>query len=110
MTTKGGKKRINTREKGRRKEMQVRDIFIKSGYTVQLAPPPTRWARQTDLYGLWDLIAFSSDDVVCIQVKTNMSNVTKAWKTAAKEWKCPSNCRKELWIMGDRKKPRIITL
>lgn len=109
---------MNTREKGRRKEKQVRDILVAQGYDVQMAPMPTKWAKENDMFGgseeerigLWDLVAVGPYDIRFIQVKTNLSDVKKKWREKAKAWQCPPEARKELWVVGDRKAVRIIPI
>jgi hypothetical protein len=116
--------KVNNRARGRRKEMKVRDILIAQGYDVQMAPMPTRWQRSTDMFGgvtkkgekrlgLWDMVAVGPYDIRFIQVKTEQSATNGQsipWKKKAKAWPCPPEARKELWILADRKEPRIIKL
>ena len=94
-----------------RKEIKARDILLSEGYEVQMRPPQTRFQKQKDLYGLWDMIAIRSDGVRFIQVKSTRAGVRKPWREKAKDFPCPKSCSKEVWIMKDRKKnPEIILL
>ena len=102
----------------------MRDILVEMGYDVQLAPPPTRWQRATDMFGgvtkkgekrlgLWDIVAVGPYDIRFIQVKTEKTakdGKSYKWREKAKAWPCPPEARKELWILEDRKEPRIIKL
>lgn len=101
---------MNTRRKGRRKELKVRDLLIAQGYSVQLAPTPTKWSLQNDLFGLWDILACNTDGMRAIQVKTRLGDVKKEWREKVKAWQCPPNCTREIWVLADRKEPRIIVL
>ena len=70
------------------------------GYAVEMSRPGTKWLKQVDLYGLWDLIGFRMEDVLCVQVKTNQ------WPSVAdcvkmKLWRCPPGVRREIWRFRD---------
>lgn len=84
-------------------------MLIAAGYDVQLAPTPTRWARQTDMWGLWDMVAVCGSRIRFVQVKTNHT-ASPQWREAATAWKCPPGCTKELWIFKDGIKEPIIKL
>lgn len=101
---------MSTRAKGRRNEIKAKKILEELGYAVQLAPNPTRWSRQNDLFGLWDLIAVSGLDIRFIQVKSNTPPYGKQRKKYA-AFVCPSEASKEIWVFYDRvKEPKIIQL
>ena len=101
---------MNNRAKGRRNETKARDLLVLEGFSVQLTPMPSKFSLQNDLFGLWDLMAVSSEKIRFIQVKSNKT-APKAWREEAIAWQCPSNCTKELWIFFDRvKMPKIIVL
>ena len=101
-------KSVNRRWKGRRKELKVRDILEAAGYDVQLAPLPTRWARQNDLFGLWDVMAVNTTTIRFIQVKSRKPG--PEYIEQLQMWQCPPNCTKELWVLEDRVKEPIITI
>ena len=100
---------MSTRSKGRKNELRARDILVTEGYNVQMAPNPTRWAKQTDLFSLWDLMAIRKTDIRFVQVKTNQKR-KETWEPM-ELWECPSNCSKEVWVFHDRvKEPSIYLL
>jgi len=88
---------MSTRTLGRNNEKKARDILIKDGFDVQMSPMPTRWARQTDLWGLWDLVGVRHDSIRFVQVKTNR-RVHGKNLIPFKDWVCPENCSKEIWV------------
>jgi hypothetical protein len=98
---------VNTRKKGRNRELRAKKILEDAGYDVQMAPNPTRWSKQNDLWELWDLVGINRTSIRFIQVKTNYT-AKPEWIERAKEWVCPSNCSKELWIFKDGTKAPII--
>jgi len=100
---------INTRVKGRRNETRARDILLAAGYEVQMAPMPSKWSLQNDLFGMWDLMAVNGVAIRFIQVKTNQT-APPEWREQAGLWVCPPNCTKELWIFKDRVKEPIIKM
>lgn len=101
----------STRAKGRRVELKVKKWMEAQGYEVQIAPTPTRWARQTDLFGKWDLIAVSPARIIAIQVKSARNSVYGKALDAHRAWKCPPCIEKwcVLWIPRKRE-PEIIKL
>lgn len=91
---------MNTRRKGRVRELRARDTLEELGYKVQLAPLPQKWSTQNDLWGLFDLCAVRGTDIRFIQIKTNKAPPS-GWKEAAKEFQVPANCTKEYWVYKD---------
>jgi len=86
---------MSTRAKGRRREVMARDELKEQGFRVMLAPMASRWQRQTDMFGLWDIIAVRHDTVRFIQVKSR-----KIYGKALlpfHDFKCPLNCSREIW-------------
>ena len=94
---------INTRNKGRRNELRARDILVAAGYEVQMVQrSSSRYAKQVDLFGMWDLMALRASDIRFVQVKTN-AKVYGVKKEAYELWECPENCTKEIWVFYDGK-------
>ena len=101
---------MSTRDKGRRNELRARDVLLAAGYDVQMAPMPSRWARQQDLWGLWDLVGINAVSIRFVQVKTN-KKPSREYTEELAAFVCPANCTKELWIFKDREpKPLIFVL
>lgn len=100
---------VNTRNKGRRNEKKAQHILEDAGYDVELTKMPTKWAKQQDLFSLWDLIAVSHNEIRFIQVKSNR-NAPVLEREEMKEWPCPQWASKEIWIFKDRVKKPVIKI
>jgi hypothetical protein len=101
---------MSTRTKGRKMELRTRDALIKQGYAVQVAPMPSKWSTQNDMFGLWDVVAVNGTEVRFIQVKTNRKVYGKQ-KAKYAAFNCPPFCTKEIWSWYDRvKEPLIVIL
>lgn len=94
---------MNTRQKGRKNELKAKAILEAEGWDVQLAPNPSKWSLQNDLFGLWDLIAVNSTRILCVQVKTNQPMYGKQLDRY-QAWQCPPNVTKQMWVFHDRQK------
>lgn len=71
--------------KGKRRERQADDIYADAGY-VTFRPPRTKY-DETDIFGLFDLLAIGHGHVRLIQVKGTSSNVAYGpWFEAVKGW------------------------
>ena len=56
------KKRINTSAKGSRNERKSMDFYEAQGYYT---------IKSSASKGIWDIIAYSKSDWICVQVKSN---------------------------------------
>lgn len=81
----------STRAKGRKREIQVKKLIESWGYSVDLTQMPTRWAKQQDFFGEFDLICVKKaksqseySNVLLVQVK---SNSTAGALKSIREWK-----------------------
>lgn len=108
--------KINTnmasnRARGRARELKVKHWLEAQGYDVQIAPTPSRWARQTDMFGLWDLIAVNEKEILAVQVKMNKNHTYGKALDKHRAWKCPS-CIKKICVLWEARKrlPEIILL
>ena len=97
--------RVNTRSKGRRMELRCAKMLEDVGYAVQLAPNPSKWSLQNDLFGLWDMEALRGDEVLWVQIKTNRKP-TKTEMEPFEQWRYYG--RKQIWIFYDGKKKPVI--
>ena len=103
---------MNTAKKGRRKEHQVRDVFVDNGYIV---------TRAAGSKGPFDLVAIpefcdhrahgnwtfcDKCQVVLIQVKPGTIHLATRKELADFKKKIPATCRIEGWVVEDRKEPR----
>lgn len=64
---------MSTRTKGRKNEREYSEMLKSRGYLVELTPPPAKFKLQQDFFGLFDILAFSKNDILFVQVKTNLS-------------------------------------
>jgi len=87
----------STRSRGRATELKAKHWLERQGYEVQIAPMPTRWSRQNDFFGLWDLIAIKPDEILFVQVKMNRNSIYGKSLNAHREWRCPANKICLLW-------------
>lgn len=63
----------NSRKKGRRSELEYKEMLESKGEVVYLVKMPTKFSLNQDMFGLWDI--FSIDPLTkqksFVQVKTN---------------------------------------
>ena len=99
---------MNTRRKGRRNEYRCKEALEADGWKVLLTPPPARFKKEQDLFGLFDMIAVKGNKIRFIQVKTNRDGTGVQWKHEAKQYSLIKASCAEIWIYTDREKePRI---
>lgn len=98
---------VNTRQKGRKAELKAKKILEMAGYDVQVTANPSKWNKQQDMFGLWDLMAVKKNEIRFIQVKCNRM-VYGAALEPYELWECPDVCTKEIWVFKDRVKEPII--
>lgn len=95
------KKRPNSRAKGRRNELRTKEVLISLGYSVCLAPNPSKFSLENDQFGLWDMIAVNSTTIRWVQTKSNQG-ASPAKRKLMEDWACPDGTTKEIWIWHDR--------
>ena len=101
----------STRARGRNLELKCKRLYESKGYQVQIAPMPSRWSFQNDLFGLWDLIAVNKDEIICIQCKMNRNDIYGKQLDAHRAWVCPAYVKKLAILWEPRKhEPEIIVL
>lgn len=61
------------RQKGYRSVKAVRDVLEADGYIVGNVERNSKFSKERDLFGLWDLLAVRGRQHIYIQVKTNLS-------------------------------------
>lgn len=118
---------MSKRSKGMYYEHKAQEELVEEGWLVQRAPPPNRFSKQTDLFGLFDIFClklswisegsnsffrnYKAQQRKWIQVKTN-ALPDKKWKEEAKKFKdnyCDCNDSVEFWTfwqLGKRKKKK----
>jgi len=74
---------VNTREKGRRIELEARKLLEADGYLTE-KKNASRW-QSDDFWEMFDILAIKSNDVRLIQIKSNRSDFYKSRKEI-REW------------------------
>jgi hypothetical protein len=100
---------MSARTKGRRSEMKAKEILEAAGYEVELTKMPSKFSKQQDLFGLWDIMAKNDVSIRFIQVKTNRM-IYGMDLEPYKLWKVPVCCTKEVWVFYDREKEPLIKI
>lgn len=104
---------MNTRQKGRRHELECKHSLESLDWKVIISPTPQRWQKQrdggTDFFGLFDLIAVNNLGAIrYIQVKSNNDTTGRKWKEEARFFKENPLASVEIWVYKDRVKEPII--
>lgn len=99
----------SSRARGRATELKARDWYEAQGYAVQVAPMPTRWSRQNDMFGLWDLICVRADEILFVQVKMNKGDTYGKALDTHRGFAVPPNARKLCVLWEPRKRTPEIT-
>ena len=90
---------LNTNyRKGRRLEYKTMRVLERAGYET---------LRTAGSHGLFDVVAFSSVNVRCVQVKGN-NYVSALEREKLELLRLPDNCTKEIWRWPDRAREPII--
>ena len=111
---------VSARAKGNATERRAQLELEEEGWITQRAPPASKFSKQTDLFGLFDILAlkltwstlgandyfknYKTQERKWIQAKTN-SLPTKEWKEKAKEFKEKYCCcfdSVEIWTYWQR--------
>ena len=93
---------IKARRKGNRNRHIVITHFQDNGYEVDVVEKTSRFAKQKDLFGLWDLIALKGTELIFIQVSTNTNHPHKVFWEWAK-LHCSNKVRAVQVVVVDRK-------
>ncbi len=68
---------MNTRQKGRKAELEYKQILIKRGFkeeNIELVKGSSKFNQQVDIFGFFDLIALNPNYLLCVQVKCNSTS------------------------------------
>jgi len=104
---------MNTRLKGQRNELKAVKESEADGWEVCKIKGSTRFNKEVDFFGLWDLMCLKRVHIIndhyrtyvrFIQVKTNQKRNTTKHKEFADKY--PDLCC-ELWLYRDRKEKKI---
>ena len=98
---------MNTRKKGWRTVNKGRKELSADGWLNASVEFPSKFLKNKDLFGLWDVIAIKPDRTKLIQFKTNRKPTLKKYKEFSDtyhQFEC------EIWIWYDRKGFLKITL
>lgn len=61
---------MNTRTKGRRKELQAKEELETQGWTCEVVKGSSKFNKSVDFFGLFDIIAVRSGIALFVQVKS----------------------------------------
>lgn len=101
----------STRQKGRDAELRAKKWLEEKGYECQLAPMPTRYSHQNDLFGLWDVLAVNAEEMLAVQVKSLKVHTYGKQLDKHRAWVCPPSIKKMVMIWPAKQKlPEIILL
>ena len=114
---------MNTRAKGRRIENRARKELEADGWLVYQVPGTTKWNKEVDIFGLFDLFAMHEIyGMKLIQIKTNRKPSLKRYhdfvlKYARKLYVMSFGCGEylmspsvEIWVWYDRKEWKKIMI
>lgn len=93
-----------SKQKGYRTVASGKKIFFSKGYIGANLEKNTKFAKERDLFGLWDYLFIKGKTHVFVQFKTNLKG--QKWKNEFIEFakKHGSRCVKyEIWNKFDRK-------
>ena len=93
---------IKTKVKGNRIQRKVIAYFQKRGYIVSKVEMQSMYAKERDLFGLFDLIALRSDAISLVQVTCNRPHTHKKYMEFSKEYRL-KDVYYEQWVWIDRK-------
>lgn len=81
---------MSNRRKGARTKRKCKEFFEDRGWQVGDVEKSSKYAKQRDLFDLFDLVAIKGATVKFIQVKTNRPAKQKPYREWAKEHCCDS--------------------
>ena len=91
---------INAYAKGGRNQRRAKRYYESEGYEVEIVRY-SKWAKNKDYFGLWDLIVVGEHDIRFVQVKTN-AKPNKEWMEKAEKWGPKKSwCIKEYIVYRD---------
>jgi len=76
---------MNTRQKGNRNQRKCIEYLENLGWKVSKAEQGGKFNKEKDLFGLFDLVAFRAQQVMFVQVTTNVPHTHKNYKAFADE-------------------------
>ena len=92
-----------SRAKGNATLRAGRKLLEAAGWQCSKVEQGGKFAKEKDLWGLWDLACIKGDHIKFIQFKTNKPGVIHPYIKWAKEHRVP-NVSWELWTRRDNKK------
>lgn len=99
---------MSSRSKGASYEREFESILNNIGYTTQRVKGSTKFNKNVDFFGLWDIIGFTEKSWLLVQVKTDYRDkVYKELRDWFEKHKPPNTCciyaiRKKGKRKGDR--------
>jgi len=93
---------MSTRSKGNRNQLKCIRKLEADGYLVSKTEQSFKYSTETDAFGLFDLIAIDPNNLILIQVTTNVPHTHKKFIDFSKKYCIPNICY-EQWVWYDRK-------
>ena len=62
---------MSNRSKGSKYEIEFEELLISFGFTTQRVKGSTKWNKNVDFFGKWDITAFDDKSWLLVQVKTD---------------------------------------
>jgi hypothetical protein len=102
MVTKNTWTMINTKVKGWKVRRQAISDLERAGYLVDTVEKTSKFAKQKDLFGLFDIIGIKKGTAILMQITCNRPHSHQAYKDFSKKY---SNNGIECWqfVWYDRK-------
>jgi len=106
------------RQKGYRTVKSIREALEANKYIVANVEKNSKFAKERDLFGLWDLLAIKGQEHLFIQAKTNLS-VNGQKKGTLATWLLPylkfghehgsSVVKYQVWVKYDGGELKVVT-
>lgn len=90
------------RRKGNRSRLKAIKQLEEMGWLVDVVEKTSKWAKEKDLFSLFDLIAIQRGTIKLIQISTNKNHPHKAFSEFNEKYG-NNNLSIEQWIYKDRK-------
>jgi len=76
---------MSNRAKGKRTIRKAKDFYSEKGWQIEDVEKSGKYTKETDLFGLFDLVGIKDGQVLFVQVKTNRPATQAPFKEFAKK-------------------------